>query len=1013
VASLAAAPRRLALSGRSWIPACRIAAAGVLAIAIFTAGWFPGPAGPHWARLAGLGIAALLVIVALLQFAAGGTASRGVGLAALSLDVLAIVFLLWAYSFDPAHAFAPLALFVVIEASLVAGAGAALIAWGVVVAGFAGSVAWSHLRTHSLVNPLPLLLLGVAGLAVALVVGRMARQVTAERNARLIETEGQRRRFHDTVWDLDAIVWESDAAGHQFYFVSHPAERILGYPVERWTAEPGFRGRIIHPEDRGRAVTKYREVATGGRHGQFEYRMVSAEDSVVWVTDRVTPVRDPDGRIRQLRGVTIDITRRKQAEEGLRNSFGMLFAANPLPMWAYDRDTLRFLAVNDAAVGLYGYTREEFLQMRITDVCSPEEVDRLLIDMLRNRGAFERSGEWRHHTKDGSGIDVEITSHTLEFDRRKASLVMAEDITERKRAEKQLREAEVRFRTLVEQIPAITYVSQMDPDRSSIYMSPQVQDLLGYSQAEWRTESGLWTKLLHPEDIERVTKETVRANETGEPFVVEYRLLARDGSIVWVRDEAILMLDERGEPQFWQGVMVDITDRKQAEREIAFLAYHDKLTGLPNRAMFQEVLDLALARARRAGQACAVLYLDLDNFKLVNDSLGHGAGDDLLRQMGVRLRETVRESDLVSRVGGDEFLILLADLDATDEAGPGGRHAALLAAETLASRIQDSLRMPYVLEGDEVYVSASIGVSVFPLDAEDGSSLLKNADVAMYRSKRDRPGGCLIFAEDARASLPDLSFATRLRKAVEGRRWVLHYQPIVDLQTGRTTAVESLVRWNDPESGLIYPNDFIPLAEELGLIGAIGDWVLEEMGRQHLLWSQQDGQSIDMTFNLSPRQLWEPDLVENMTERLRAAGVDPATVVVEITESTAMTDLARGQPILWDLHRSGFRLAIDDFGTGYSSLARLRNLPIDILKIDRVFVGDLPNDSDARSMVEAIIRMAIGLGMQPLAEGIETDAQRRFLADRGCSLGQGYLFSPPRAAAEVRPFLTRGHAFAL
>jgi EAL domain-containing protein (putative c-di-GMP-specific phosphodiesterase class I) len=270
----------------------------------------------------------------------------------------------------------------------------------------------------------------------------------------------------------------------------------------------------------------------------------------------------------------------------------------------------------------------------------------------------------------------------------------------------------------------------------------------------------------------------------------------------------------------------------------------------------------------------------------------------------------------------------------------------------------------------------------------------------------------MIFAEEARRDLPDLSFATRLRKAAEGGQWALHYQPIVDLRSGRTVALESLVRWQDPEQGLVYPNDFIPLAEELGLIGHIGDWVVEEIARQRRIWRNEQGVSVDMTFNLSPRQLWEPDLVDGILSRLRAEGIEPWSVVVEITESAAMTDLSRSQPILWELNRNGFRLAIDDFGTGYSSLSRLRNLPVDVLKIDRVFIGDLPDDRDARNMVEAIIRMAVGLNMKPLAEGIETEAQWRFLVDAGCYLGQGYLFSRPKPAEEILPLVTRDHAFA-
>ncbi len=993
-------------AGRTWIPVGRAAVAALLVVFVQTyrpEGSHPAPGFVHPAALA---LTLVLSLFAILQLTPEKRPHAAFASWALFVDAAVAVGFLGLYSFDPRPLLAPLPALVVVEGALVAGVRGALATWLAVTLGSAlvaaRSVVTAGVSFPALAPTLAFAFAAAAGVSVALVIGRLTTELELERNARIIEREGQRRRFHDIVWDLDAIVWESDSGSRQFYFVSHPAERITGYPVDRWLSEPGFRHRLIHPEDRRRAMEKYAEAASSGKHGQFEYRMVTSEDSTLWVTDRVTPVRDPDGKIRQLRGVTIDITRRKEAEEGLRNSFGMLFANNPQPMWAYDRETLRFLAVNDSAVELYGYDRDEFLQMRITDVCTPEEVDRLLMDMLRNRGAFERAGEWRHRRKDGSVIDVEMTSHTLQFERRKASLVMADNITDRKRAEKQLREAEVRFRTLVEQIPAVTYVSSRDDERSAIYMSPQAQEMLGYGQDVWRADPTLWAKLLHPEDRGRVLSEAARANEASEPFVTEYRLIAKDGSTIWVRDEAILLMDEVGQPQFWQGVMVDITDRKQAEREIAFLAYHDKLTGLPNRAMFQEVLDLALARARREDLAVAVLYLDLDNFKLVNDSLGHAAGDQLLREMATRLQAHVRDTNLVSRVGGDEFLMMAADLPraAGDRDGMGA-NSPLLVAEGLARRIQDSLRQPFVLEGTEVYVSASIGISVYPLDAEDAATLLKNSDVAMYRSKKERPGGCMIFAEDAGAKLPDLSFATRLRKAVEAGQWELHYQPIVDLATGRATSVEALVRWRDPEVGLIPPNDFIPLAEELGLIDKIGDWVLGELCMQQRAWREQMGLSLGMSFNLSPRQLWEPDIVERIMNRLQEHRVDPSTVVVEITESAAMTDLDRTQPILWELHRNGVKLAIDDFGTGYSSLARLRNLPVDLLKIDRFFVRDLPGDRDARSMVEAIIRMALGLDMQPLAEGIETEQQWRFLADNGCTLGQGFYFSRPVPAAEL------------
>jgi diguanylate cyclase (GGDEF)-like protein/PAS domain S-box-containing protein len=449
----------------------------------------------------------------------------------------------------------------------------------------------------------------------------------------------------------------------------------------------------------------------------------------------------------------------------------------------------------------------------------------------------------------------------------------------------------------------------------------------------------------------------------------------------------------------------DITERKKAEEQIAFLAYHDKLTQLPNRAMFEEHLDLALARSRRNDTAAAVLYMDLDNFKLVNDGLGHDAGDELLRQMSLRLREVTRDTDLVARQGGDEFLLLCADIEPPAEGFEADANAfAVRSAERVAERIHESLRNPFTLADTEFFVSASMGISVFPVDAQDAPTLLKNADAAMYRSKRQGPGGHVRYSAETTETANQLSFATRLRRAVEERQWLLHYQPIVDLATGDTVEVEALVRWMEPGKGMVPPGDFIPLAEEMGLIGAIGDWVLEEICRQSSDWSRK-GIPLRIGFNLSPRQLWQQDLGQKILLRMESSGVDPSRVTVEVTESAAMSDPERTLRILNDLHGKGLHLAIDDFGTGYSSLSRLKHLPMDVLKIDRSFVGDLPGDVDAVAIVRAIIQMGRSLGLTPLAEGIETEEQWRFLVDNGCLLGQGYLFSKPVTAADIETLL--------
>ena len=573
------------------------------------------------------------------------------------------------------------------------------------------------------------------------------------------------------------------------------------------------------------------------------------------------------------------------------------------------------------------------------------------------------------------------------------------DVSEFVQTRQKLDDAQRKYGALVEQIPAIVYVDVADDEMSTSYVSPQIFDLLGITPDEYVADPDLWTKHLHPEDRDTALATYLKGRATGEPFTFEYRLLARDGRVVWFSDSAIVVRDADGASQFVHGVMLDITDRKAAEEQLAYLAYHDKLTGLPNRAMFDELADLAIARARRTDLGVAVVHLDLDDFKLVNDSLGHEAGDALILELAERLKEAMRDTDLIARPGGDEFLLLLADIERTPPIA-GGADGEMLVAESVTVRIQESLRVPFVLDGNEVYMSASIGVSLFPHDADDAPTLTQQAEAAMFRSKKAGPGGYTMHVEGDADAMSRLSFTTRLRKAVENETWTLHYQPLVRLDDGAMIGVEALIRWLEPNGGIVPPGEFIPLAEEMGLIEAIGDWVVEEMGRQDELWRAQ-GLELEIGFNLSPRQMWQPDLVDKIVTRLDRSGMDPTKVVVEITESTAMTDPDRTQRILFDLHDRGLQLAIDDFGTGYSSLARLKHLPVDILKIDRSFVRDVDNDRDAANMVSAMIALATNLGMTPLAEGIETEGEWQYLAARGCPLGQGFYFSKPVPPGDI------------
>jgi diguanylate cyclase (GGDEF)-like protein/PAS domain S-box-containing protein len=558
-----------------------------------------------------------------------------------------------------------------------------------------------------------------------------------------------------------------------------------------------------------------------------------------------------------------------------------------------------------------------------------------------------------------------------------------------------MEEAEAKYQTLVEQIPAIVYVDV--EGRGTTYVSPQIQAILGVSPETYCADPDVWHELLHPEDRGRVEAEYESFLEGSGGDLGDYRMCTPDGRVVWIRDRAVTVRDEAGRVLLEHGVMFDITELKEAEAVIQHMAFHDGLTGLANRARFEDALTMAINRAERNHHAVAVLYLDLDNFKLVNDSLGHAAGDQLLIQLADRLRVCTRETDLVARQGGDEFLLLLADAE----------HGEITAAaQRVAARIEEALVAPFDLMGTEFHVRGSVGISCYPNDATDGSALLKNADAAMYQAKRYEPGGHVFFAGDADEAMAKLSYATRLRRAIAEERWVLHYQPVVDLGDGSVIGAEALIRWQEASGGLVPPGEFIPVAEELGMIEAIGDWVIDEVAMQQRAWIDA-GLDLDVSFNLSPRQLFTPRLAEHVLDKLRSAGVDPQRITAEITESTAMADPDHTQRILTELRSWGMRLALDDFGTGYSSLARLKHMPVDVLKIDQAFVRNVDADPRLAGMVRAMIQVAQSLDMIPLAEGIETRAEWEFLRANGCRLAQGFWFAHPVPAAELPALATR------
>ena len=721
-------------------------------------------------------------------------------------------------------------------------------------------------------------------------------------------------------------------------YVGPQIESILGIDRDEYLADPDCWDRHIHPEDRERAVTEYREAVEVGLPFHFEYRMIRPDGRVVWIRDEGLVLNGTDGRPKLVQGILYDITTQKhieQREAGRTRYLGVLHQTALAAMQRLDEADLLREIVRRA--GSIAGTPHGYAYVRV------QEDD---LEVKAGTGMFVDWVGFR------LGVGEGIAGHVVDS----LEPVLIEDYDQWE-------------------------------GRSPSFPRGILGPAIGVPLTSGDRATGA-IGLAHPPGGPQFTDEDVA-------------LLAKFAEI------ASLSLDNA---RLYANVQAELSHRERAEETLQFMAFHDSLTGLPNRSMFEQMLDLALARARRRGLAVAVIYMDLDNFKLVNDSLGHAAGDELLKETAGRLRTVVRETDVVARQGGDEFLILLADLEPELEQpvrSTTNEPRAMEAVETVATRIQESLARPIPSGGTEIYTSASIGVSLFPFHADDGATLLRYADAAMYATKRTGPGRYHVFVHEMADSATKLSFTTRLRRAVSQSEWVLHYQPIVDLTEGRLVGVEGLLRWAQPDGSLIMPGSFIPLVEEMGLITALGDWVLGEVCRQVRMW-QDAGLSIFTSFNLSLGQLWQPDLASKVLGRLEETGVDPTRMVVEITESSAMTDLHRSQRVLAELREAGLRLAIDDFGTGQSSLSRLKHLPADILKIDRPFLVGLPEEPVARSMVKAIVEVAEGLGLLPLAEGIEQDSQRRFLLQNGCQVGQGFYFSPAVPAIEIERMAASG-----
>lgn len=523
-------------------------------------------------------------------------------------------------------------------------------------------------------------------------------------------------------------------------------------------------------------------------------------------------------------------------------------------------------------------------------------------------------------------------------------------------------------------------------------VNPAFSTLTGYSAEEVvGKRAAILQSGRHGHDFYATMWQSLKADGRWQGEIWNRR---KDSSIYpeWLTITQIL--DEEGGGHHYVGIFNDISDRKQSEEQIRSMAYFDPLTGLPNRRMFNDRMSVAIPQMRRNGRKLAVQFIDLDLFKLVNDTLGHSVGDKVLQEMAARIKQCIRDGDTVSRIGGDEFTIIQPDLYDVED--------SLL----LAQRVTEAIRRPFQIDGHELDMTSSIGISIFPDDGESAEVLIKNADTAMYRAKELGRNDFQLYNESMNAeSFEKLNLETQLRQAIARDQLQLNYQLKTDLESGHITGVEALLRWHHPEFGLVAPADFIPMAERSGMMVEIGEWVLHTAARQGRQWIDKGLAELSVAVNFSPQQMHQKDIVERVAAILAETGLPPEHLVIELTEGILMEQIEEVAPKLQRLRELGIRISVDDFGTGLSSLAHLKRLPIDSLKIDLSFIRDIPDNPDACKIVDAIIAMSQQFGLKVIAEGVERQEQANYLSERGCNEMQGYLINRPLSADNIARML--------
>ena len=574
------------------------------------------------------------------------------------------------------------------------------------------------------------------------------------------------------------------------------------------------------------------------------------------------------------------------------------------------------------------------------------------------------------------------------------------DVTERKRAEEAIAQSERMYRGAIEVAEAVPYYFNYETAMYD-FIGTGILTLTGYSNEEFTP--AIWSEIMQEEipigalaglPSEQAHKK-IREGD-GLNWRSDCRILTKSGEERWLTDSAVMIKNRLGVTTGSLGILLDITERKRAEKRIEYLAYFDSLTGLPNRTLFLDRLNTVLAHSRRAQSQLAVLFLDLDEFKNINDALGHSVGDLLLQQTAQRLRDCLREGDTLARMGGDEFLILLPLINRPEDAA------------VLSQRILDQICKPFLLVDSNCFIAASIGIVLFPSDASDGPGMLRNAEIAMYDAKRSGGNKYRFYTSDLNTQIIDqITMSNHLRRAIEEDEFVIHYQPQINLQTGQVIGMEALIRWQHPDHGLIAPGRFIPLAEEIGLIVPITDIVLQKSCKQYSIWKESPKFPLRMAVNISALHLRRKDFVYTVKKIIDETGMNPDNLELELTESILIDDVQGVLSKMEELNRHGIHFSIDDFGTGYSSLSYLKKMRVDKLKIDQSFIRDIVNSPDDQAIARTIISIGHSLGLTVIAEGVETAEQLEFLRDLGCDEVQGYFINHPVPHLEFMRFLEK------